>query len=86
MWDIFKPILDETFNKPKVRNAGRPLFDHIMMFKILILQSLYNLSDDKMEYQILDRRSFMCFLGLKISDKVPESKTIWKFRETLLEE
>ena len=85
-WNIFKPILDETFNKPKISTAGRPRFDHIMMFKILILQSLYNLSDDQMEYQILDRRSFMRFLGLKISDKVPDSKTIWKFRETLLDE
>jgi hypothetical protein len=54
-WNIFKPILDETFNKPKISKAGRPLFDHIMMFKILILQTLYNLSDDQMEYQILDR-------------------------------
>ena len=85
-WNIFKPILDDTLNKPKISNAGRPRFDHIMMFKILILQSLYNLSDDQMEYQILDRRSFMRFLSLKISDKVPDSKTIWKFRETLLEE
>ncbi len=44
-WNIFKPILDETVNKPKISNAGRPRFNHIMMFKILILQSLYNLSD-----------------------------------------
>jgi transposase, IS5 family len=85
-WNIFKPILDETFNKPKISNADRPRFDHIMMFRILILQSLYKLSDDQMEYQILARRSFMRFLGLKISDKVPDNKTIWKFRETLLDE
>jgi transposase, IS5 family len=57
-----------------------------MMFKILILQSLYNLSDDQMEYQITDRLSFRRFLGLKSSDKVPDSKTIWKFRETLIQE
>lgn len=55
------------------------------MLKIVILQSLYNLSDDQMEYQILDRRSFMRFLGLNINDKVPDSKTIWKFRENLIE-
>nr|WP_246046639.1 transposase [Chlorobaculum thiosulfatiphilum] len=57
-----------------------------MMFKLLILQSLYNLSDDQMEYQITDRLSFRRFLGLKSSDKVPDSKTIWKFRETLIQE
>lgn len=86
-WKIFAPILDVVFNKPKnSNNVGRPPFDRLMMFKIMILQSLYNLSDDQMEYQITDRRSFMRFLGLKVSDKVPDAKTIWKFRETLIQE
>lgn len=65
---------------------GRPPFDRLMMFKILILQSRYSLSDDQMEYQITDRLSFRRFLGLKSSDKVPDSKTIWIFRETLTRE
>jgi IS5 family transposase len=65
---------------------GRPPFDRLMMFKILILQSLYSLSDDQMEFQITDRLTFKRFLGLKSSDKVPESKTIWNFRETLIKE
>ena len=56
------------------------------MFKILILQSLYNLSDDQIEYQIIDRLTFKRFLGLKASDRVPDSKTIWKFRETLIQD
>jgi len=86
-WKIFTPILEIVFSKPHNHsNAGRPPFDRIMMFKIMILQSLYHLSDDQMEYQITDRRSFMRFLGLKISDKVPDAKTIWKFRETLIQE
>jgi transposase, IS5 family len=86
-WQIFSPILAVAFNKPEQRNnMGRPPFDRLMIFKILILQSLYNLSDDQMEYQITDRRSFMRFLGLKSSDKVPDSKTIWKFRETLIQQ
>jgi IS5 family transposase len=53
------------------------------MFKILILQSLYNLSDEAVEYQILDRMSFMRFLGLQAGDPVPDAKTIWLFREQL---
>lgn len=86
-WNIFVPILDVAFSRPEhLSKMGRPPFDRLMMFKILILQSLYNLSDDQMEYQITDRRSFMRFLGLKVSDKVPDAKTIWKFRETLLQE
>jgi len=57
----------------------------VLMFKILILQRYYNLSDDQVEYQINDRMSFMRFLDLTISDDVPDSKTVWNFREQLVE-
>ena len=82
-WDSFRPILSNVFKKIKKSNAGAKPYDVVLMFKILILQSLYNLSDDGMEYQILDRLSFMRFLGLDAGDKVPDSKTIWLFREKL---
>ncbi len=86
-WKMFSPFLDVMFNKPQnSSNAGRPPFDRILMFKILILQSLYNLSDDQIEYQITDRLTFKRFLGLKSSARVPDSKTIRKFRETLIQE
>ena len=57
-----------------------------MMFKIMILQRYYNLSDDQVEFQINDRMSFTCalhevrgmrFLNLSIADDVPDSKTVW---------
>jgi transposase, IS5 family len=54
------------------------------MFKILILQRYYNLSDDQIEYQINDRMSFMRFLDLTLSDDVPDSKTVWHFKEQLI--
>jgi IS5 family transposase len=53
------------------------------MFKILVLQALYNLSDDQTEYQVRDRLSFMRFLGLDLDQRIPDAKTIWLFRETL---
>jgi len=59
------------------------VYDVILLFKILILQSLYNLSDDATEFQILDRHSFARFLGLHICQKVPDATTIWRFREDL---
>ena len=86
-WKIFAPILDVVFSKPENHsNAGRPPFDRVMMFRVLILQSLYSLSDDALEFQINDRLSFKRFLGLKSSDRIPDSKTIWKFRATLIQE
>lgn len=82
-WELFRPVLNRIRNKERKSRAGRKPFDVILMFKILILQSLYNLSDDTTEAQILDRLSFMRFLGLSISDTVPDAKTIWLFRESL---
>ena len=64
---------------------GRVPYDTDLMFKILILQSLYNLSDEAMEYQVRDRLSFMRFLNLAIEDSVPDARTIWFFREQLKE-
>ncbi len=86
-WEIFAPVLDVVFNKPQnSSNAQRASFDRILMFKILILQSMYNLSDDQTEYQINDRITFKRFLGLQPSDRVPDRRTIRKFRETLIHE
>ncbi len=50
---------------------------------LLILQRYYNLSDEPVESQINDRMSFMRFLGLSIADDIPDSKTVWHFREQL---
>lgn len=54
------------------------------MFKVLVLQRLYYLTDERLEYQIGDRLSFMRFLGLELSGKVPDARTLWTFREQLV--
>jgi IS5 family transposase len=82
-WEQFRPLLDNVLIKEPKGPGGREAFDYVMMFKILILQKYYNLSDDQIEFQILDRMTFMRFLDLELSDKVPDSKTIWLFKETL---
>lgn len=82
-WTPFKQKLDEWYMKNGKSNAGRPAYDKLLMFKILVIQSIYNLSDDNLEFQIKDRLSFQQFLGLKLCDRVPDAKTIWAFRETL---
>lgn len=82
-WEIFRPIIEKARKKAKKSNAGAIGFDAILMFKILVLQSLYNLSDEGLEYQILDRYSFSRFLGLHAASKVPDCTTIWRFRNDL---
>lgn len=65
--------------------GGRPAYDYVLMLKVLIIQRVYNLSDEQTEYQINDRLSFQRFLGLDISSQIPDYSTIWKFRERLVE-
>jgi len=84
-WEELRGILTRAFRKEAAGPGGRPPFDYVMMFKILILQKLYNISDDQSEYQINDRLSFQRFLGLQLCDKVPDAKTIWHYREELKE-
>ncbi|WP_342349627.1 IS5 family transposase [uncultured Nitrospira sp.] len=82
-WEAFRPTLAKALRRSKRTKGGRPPFDAVRMFKILVLQALYNLSDDQTEYQIRDRLSFMRFLGLDLEQRIPAAKTIWLFRETL---
>ena len=82
-WEQFRPTLEKIRKRKTKSSPGPKYYDVILMFKILIIQSLYNLSDDAVEFQILDRLSFMRFLKLGLGDRVPDSKTIWLFREQL---
>ena len=82
-FEIFRSFFENTLRKEPQGKGGRPPYDYVMMFKIMILQRYYNLSDDQVEFQINDRMSFMRFLNLSIADDVPDSKTVWHFREQL---
>lgn len=84
-WERFRPLLEKGFKKeePVKGPGGRPPFDYIVRFRVMILQSLYNLSDDATEFQLNDRRTFQRFIGIDDKDAVPDSKTIWAWRETL---
>ena len=84
-FEMFREILEDKLSSKTQGKGGRPPYDYVLMFKILILQRYYNLSDDQAEYQINDRLSFMRFLNLTTADSVPDSKTIWKFSERLTE-
>jgi len=85
-WESFRPVVEGAINslkEPAKAPGGRPAFDLVLMFKITILQRIYNISDEQMEFQILDRLSFQNFLGLGLGDRVPDEKTIWHFKNQL---
>ena len=79
-WNPIRKILDEMYNN-KTERVGMPNCDVIVMFKILILQQWYGLSDLEVERQMAGRISFMSFLGFP--NPFPDSRTIWLFRERM---
>jgi|Tabmets5t2r1_1033131.scaffolds.fasta_scaffold34179_1 IS5 family transposase len=82
-FELFRGELDAALERSDRTKGGRPPYDPVLMFKVLVVQTLYTLSDDQTEYQIRDRLSFMRFVGLALEDRVPDAKTIWLFREQL---
>ena len=82
-WDSFRPLLEKAFTKERKSNAGRKRIDPIILFKMLVLQQLFNLSDEELEFQVNDRRSFEKFLDLGIMNTIPDATTIRLFREKL---
>jgi IS5 family transposase len=79
---LLKPI-GETITKEKQNNspAGRSTFDLLVIVKCFILQTIYNLSDPRLEEEIADRRSFQIFLDINSNDSIPDETTICRYRE-----
>jgi IS5 family transposase len=84
-WELFRPILERMDDKERKSKAGRKPTDRVLMFKMLVLQRLHGLSDERLQYQVTDRLSFMRFLGVALAGNVPDARTVWAFRESLKE-
>lgn len=83
-WNIFRSTIETARRKvARKSNAGRKPYDALIMFKCLVLQQLYNLSDEEFEFQLRDRLTFMRFVGLNPEDATPDANTLWDFRELL---
>ncbi len=80
---MFRPDLDKTVAYTDGSKGSHPHLWCDLMFKILMIQMLNIFSDERTEYLLNDHLSFMRFLGLDLSDRVPDAKTIRLFRELL---
>ena len=79
-WEPFREIVGEIYTNT-TEQGGRPNIDVVLMIKLLVLQSMYGLSDPELERQANDKISFLRFLGFP--GKVPDHTTVWYFRERL---
>jgi transposase, IS5 family len=84
-WEAFRPQLNQIHAKVRKSAAGRKATDVVVLFKMLVLQQLHNISDESLEYQVNDRLSFMQFLGFDLMSEVPDATTVWLFRKHLRE-
>jgi IS5 family transposase len=84
-WEFFRDELESVlgYAQRDWSKGGRPPFDPVLMFKVLVLQKFHGLSDEKCEIQVKDRFSFMKFLVLQPGDAIPDARTIWDFKQAL---
>src|SRR3979409_2547259 len=83
-WESFRADIEAVVLTPdemRKRSAGRKPVDASGLFRRVVLQGLYTLSDEQVEYQVGARVSFTRFLRLGIEDRIPDGTTLWLFRE-----
>ena len=83
-FEMFRPVLEGALGRPPRWKGGRPPFDPVLKFRMLVLQSLHGLSLEQTEYLVRDRLSWMRFCQLGPEDRVPDANTLWDFREALI--
>ena len=84
-FEYFRGWLVEGLGYGDGSKGGRPPFDPVSMFKVLIVQAQHNLSDVKMEFMIRDRLSWMRFFGFDLGGRMPDENTIRHFRNRMIE-
>ena len=82
-WERFRPILESVPKAKPKGPGGRKPYDRMLLFKMMVLQQLHNLSDEQTEYQVRDRLSFQRLPGSGLEESVPDHTTLWLFRESL---
>jgi IS5 family transposase len=83
-FELFRPVLTKALGSSDRSKGGRPGFDPVLKFKMLVLQALHGLSLQQTDYLVRDRLSWMRFCGLGPGDVVPDANTLWDFREALI--
>jgi IS5 family transposase len=82
-FERFRDLLVDGLGYSNGAKGGRPPFDPVSMFKVLVVQAQHNLSDARMEFMIRDRLSWMRFFGFDLGASMPDENTIRYYRNRL---
>lgn len=83
-FEMFRSVLTKALRRGVPSKGGRPPFDPVLKFKMLVLHSLHGLNLAQTSYMVRDRLSWMRFCGIGPADRVPDANTLWDFREALI--
>jgi transposase len=84
-FEVFREELEANMLNQEEKNGyDCKSYDVVMMFKIIVIKRFYNLSDEKTEYEIIDRLSFKKFLGVSSLDQIPDAQAIRLFHDNLI--
>jgi IS5 family transposase len=83
-FEALTAAVDNAAPRPSRERGGRPPFPTEVMVRILLIQQMFNLSDEQLEFQLLDRMSFQRFARLRDSSQIPDRTTVWTFKERLI--
>ncbi len=82
-WRVLAEIVN-VLDRSQTGRGGRPPIGFEIKLKMMFLQYIFNLSDEELEDQMIDRLSFQQFVGLSFDEEIPDFTTIWKFKEALI--
>lgn len=82
-WEIFREDLESIMKVEPKGPGGRPPYDYVLLFRCVVLQSALNISDDRLEFLLNDSLSALRAVGACVSEKMPDAKTIWHFKNVL---
>ena len=84
-WARIEKLLRKKLGRSEEPASGASCYPALLMFKVLLLQAMYNLSDEATEEALTDRASFARFVGISLDDDAPDHTTICRFRNLLIQ-
>ena len=82
-FEVFRPELKMALGRGDGSKGVRPPYDVVIVFKIVVIQVMNDLFDERVKYLVNDRLLFVKFLGFELGHRMPYAWTIWLYCDQL---